>query len=388
MNEDVRRLALAVYLPSVIFSFADGLLIPTLPLFAASFEVSLWVVGVALAGEAIGMLLADAPVGWLLRKMPQKSAMLLGGGLTALAALATAAAPNLALIIVLRVLSGMGLALFGIARHAYLAQATRGGRRGRTIAIYGGVNRLGVFVGPAVGGAVAMLLGLRAPFVLYAVLAVCALLLVMRFLPREVASGRQLGRLRARRALRVAGPVLVNAGLGQVLGQTARAGRKVLIPLFASQVLGLGALDVGLIVSLSGLVDMAMFYPAGLLMDTRGRKHAIVPCFVIMALGMLVVPFTTGFASLLGAALLIGLGNGLGSGTMMTLGADLAPDAATGEFLGLWRMIGDAGMVSGPLLVGAVAQFTTLGISAGAVALVSAAAAGWFAFRVPETLRR
>lgn len=388
MNQDVRRLALAIYLPSVIFAFCDGMLIPTLPLFAASFDVSLWVVGVALAGEAMGMLIADAPVGWLLRRVPQKSAMLIGGGLTTLAVLATAAAPNLAVIVVLRVLAGVGLALFGLARHAYLAQATRSGRRGRAIAVYGGVQRLGVFIGPAVGGAVATLLGLRAPFVLYAVLAAVALLLIVRFLPREVSRAQSISSLRARRALRVAGPVLVNAGLGQLLGQTVRAGRKVLIPLFASQVLGLDAFEVGLVVSLSGLIDMLMFFPAGWLMDARGRKHAIVPCFLVMALGMLLVPFTSGFITLLGAAVLIGVGNGLGSGTMMTLGADLAPNDATGEFLGLWRMIGDAGMVGGPLLVGAVAQFTTLGVSAGAVALVSAAAAGWFALRVPETLKR
>lgn len=388
MNSDVRRLALSVYLPGVIFAFCDGMLIPTLPLFVASFDVSLWIVGVALAGEAMGMLIADAPVGWLLRRVPVKSAMLIGGALTVLATLATAFAPNLALVVVMRVLAGVGLALFGLARHAYLAQATRSGRRGRAIAIYGGVQRLGVFVGPAVGGAIATLLGLRSPFVLYAVLATAALLLIVRFLPREVARPPLIPGLRARRALRVAGPVLINAGAGQVLGQTVRAGRKVLIPLFASQVLGLDAFEVGMIVSLSGLIDMLMFYPAGWLMDARGRKHAIVPCFLVMAVGMLLVPFATGFGSLLAAALLIGLGNGLGSGTMMTLGADLAPRDATGEFLGLWRMIGDAGMVGGPLLVGAVAQFTTLGVSATAVALVSAAAAGWFAARVPETLRR
>lgn len=384
----MRRLALAVYLPSVVFAFGDGLLIPTLPLFAASFDVSLWLVGVALAGEAIGMLVADAPVGWLLRRLPQKSAMLLGGALSALATLATALAPNLAVVIVLRVLAGVGLALFGISRHAYLAQATRNGRRGTAIAAYGGVQRLGIFLGPAVGGAVATLLGLRAPFVLYALLGGVALLLMARFLPSEESYAKPATSLRARRALRLAGPVLLNAGLGQVMGQTVRAGRKVLIPLFASEVLGLGAFDVGLLVSLSGLVDMLFFYPAGWLMDRRGRKHAIVPCFIVMALGMALVPFTSGFGTLLGAALLIGIGNGLGSGTMMTLGADLAPEAAAGQFLGLWRMIGDAGMVGGPLLVGAVAQVTSLGLSAGAVALVSAAAAWWFAARVPETLKR
>ena len=52
---------------------------------------------------------------------------------------------------------------------------------------------------------------------------------------------------------------------------------------------------------------------------------------------------------------------------MMTLGADLAPPGATGEFLGLWRVIGDFGMVCGPLLVGIMADL--LGINGSAIAL-------------------
>src|SRR5690606_10434626 len=211
---------------------------------------------------------------------------------------------------------------------------------------------------------VATLFGLRSPFVLYAALCFVALLLVVRFLPRADRRLVPPTAQGARKALAAAGPVLRDAGIGQLLGQMTRAGRKVLIPLFASEVLGLGAFDVGLIVSLSGMVDMLMFYPAGWLMDTRGRKHAIVPCFLVMGLGMLLVPFTTGFTRLRAAGLLVGFGNGVGSGTMMTLGADLAPRDATGEFLGLWRMIGDAGLVGGPLLVGAVAQATSLGASA------------------------
>jgi MFS-type transporter involved in bile tolerance (Atg22 family) len=59
---------------------------------------------------------------------------------------------------------------------------------------------------------------------------------------------------------------------------------------------------------------------------------------------------------------------------MMTLGADLAPPGATGEFLGIWRLIGDIGSVAGPLMVGIVAS--AVGLSGGAWVL---ALAGWLA---------
>ena len=153
-----------------------------------------------------------------------------------------------------------------------------------------------------------------------------------------------------------------------------RAGRFLIIPLWGSQQLGLNAAQIGTIVTAAAIVDVAMFIPAGMLMDRFGRKVAAVPSFSLMALGIGLVPFTTSFLTLLLVAALIGMGNGLGSGLMMTLGADLAPPGATGEFLGVWRLIGDIGAVAGPIVIGIVAA--ALGLSGGAWVL---SLVGWLA---------
>ncbi len=52
---------LAIYLPAVLIAICDGLLIPTLPVFAESFGVSIGWVGLVLAAEGIGTLFADVP---------------------------------------------------------------------------------------------------------------------------------------------------------------------------------------------------------------------------------------------------------------------------------------------------------------------------------------
>ena len=103
---------------------------------------------------------------------------------------------------------------------------------------------------------------------------------------------------------------------------------------------------------------------------------------------MALVPLTGDFFSLLPVVLLIGLGNGLGSGTMMTLGADLAPEGARGEFLGLWRFVGDMGNASGPLVVGHIADLaglTTAPLIVAGIGLLGAVILGGL---VPETLNR
>jgi MFS family permease len=167
-----------------------------------------------------------------------------------------------------------------------------------------------------------------------------------------------------------------------------RTARRVLIPLYGADVLGLDVAQIGWISSLASAVDMLLFYPVGLIMDRFGRKFAIVPSFFIQGVGLALIPLTGGFTSLAVVAGLIGFGNGFGSGTMMTLGADLAPEDSRAEFLGIWRLIGDLGFTSGPLIAGNVAGMLTLPAAALVMAGSGFTATLIFLFLVPETVRK
>lgn len=387
----MNRALVALYVPAALLSFCRGLLVPTLPVFADSFEISIALVGLVLAAEATGMLLADAPAGFLVSRMQPKRAMLLGVGTVGLGVLGTALAPQLWMVFITLGLTGAGSSLWNLSRHAYLTGATRSHNRGRTMGVFGGVSRLGHFVGPAVGGAVALAWGIRAPFFLYLAVVAVALVLIALLLPPEERPGgasvrRGSGETRA--ALRASVPSLLNVGTAQVMVQMLRAGRTVLVPLYGTQVLGLDVASVGLIVSVASLIDFSLFYPAGLVMDRLGRKAAIIPSFILQGAAMALLPLTGSFTSLLLVAALGGLGNGLSTGTMMTLGSDLAPREALAEFLALWRLVGDVGFVGGPILVGFVAQAAGLGVSGVALGALGTGAATWFAYRVPETLRK
>ena len=77
-QEVVVNLFLSVYAPALILSVCRGLLLPVLPLFARSFEVSYSLVGVVLAADGIGTLLGDVPAGVVVRRVGEKRAMLWG----------------------------------------------------------------------------------------------------------------------------------------------------------------------------------------------------------------------------------------------------------------------------------------------------------------------
>ena len=387
------QLLLAFYVPSILLAFSLGLLLPVLPLYAQSFGASYALVGLVTAGASIGMLIGDLPGGVLVRQLGQKKAMLLGLVCTVLPTVGLFWARSVAEALAFRILAGFGEGLYSVARHAYIAEAVHVSGRGRVMALLGGLFRVGRFAGPLAGGLIAQAVGLRVPFLVVGVTGVAAATAVVVFVeaghaPRAAGEGLLGHGRRLSPVLKPRLQELTFAGTGQLFAQMIRAGRTIVLPLYASDVLGLDIGTVGLILSVSSAVDMLFFYPAGLIMDRLGRKWAIVPSFLLQALGMGLVPLTGSFTGLMLASTLVGLGNGLGSGSMMTLGADLAPREARGEFLGVWRLIGDLGHSGGPLLVGGIADWVALPTAALIMAGAGLLAAAVFALLVPETLRK
>ena len=181
--------------------------------------------------------------------------------------------------------------------------------------------------------------------------------------------------------------VFLTAGAGILLLSALRSSRQVVIPLWADHV-GLDASHASLLYGLSGAIDMLVFYPAGKVMDRRGRLWVAVPSTLIMGTALLLIPLTGGFTGLLLAALLIGFGNGISSGLVMTLGADFSPDNGRGQFLGLWRFIADAGQTGGPVLLSAVTAAASLGAGVMATGMLGFAAAAVFAVVLPRLKHR
>ena len=386
-----RQLLLSIYIPAFSMSLCRGLVLPIMPLFALSFEVSYAMVGVLLAAEGVGNLLFDIPAGTLVARLGRKRSMMIGAVIMGATALAMAQATLLWEAAGYRFVSGIGMALWNIARHAYITEMVATGVRGRTNAGLGGLGRIAGFVAPVAGGILAERMGLQAPFVVYAALSVAGFVSAWIWIPMDEAStkpSQDAALIRLWQVLRSQGRVLLAAGSGSLMAQMIRAARNVVIPLVAAVHLGLDASDVGLIVSLSYAVDMLMFWPAGVIMDRFGRKWAYVPSFILQSAAMACVPLADGFGTLCAAAMGMGLANGLGSGTMLTLGADLAPKDAPGEFLGIWRFIGDSGHAAAPLIVGRAADLLGLAGTPFLVAFIGLGGAAILGFWVPETLRQ
>jgi len=385
-----RRLTPSVFIPAVCIAIGHQATLILLPLYALEVGGGAAAAAAVLGMRGIGTMLADVPAGVAVTRLGDKVTMA-AGTLTVTVActgFAFAAAPWVLGLLALVLGAGFGALMLG--RLNYVARQCPVAYRGRAITVIAGIQRVGLFVGPAAGGLVAETYGFAVAFLAAAILNVAGLVLVVIFVRRSrvrARGGAQPHRAVIARILRDHRSEFARGGLASVSMQFVRSARQVLIPLWG-EAIGLDAASIGLAFGLSSALDAAMFYPAGWLMDTRGRKWSLVPSLAILGASLALMPLATTFWPYLAVALLSGLGNGFGTGIIMALGADLSPRTNRGEFLGVWRLLGDAGHAGGPFVFSATTGFFALGatlVLAGAVGFAGAAVAAWL---LPETLRR
>lgn len=364
----LRPLVLSIYLPILTTQVGVGMLVPTLPLYLVELGFGFTLVTVVLAGTGIGGLLANAPVGRLLERDDTDVAVLVGIGLMAASMASLALVEAAPLLTLSQAATGVGAVIMILSRQTVVLRRTPPHVRGRAMSFVGGTQRVSFLVGPAVGGILAEMIGFRSTFLVAGALTATGLLpgALGRTGSSVESPAVRAPILPFRRVVRDHAGALAAAGSGQLGSMAIRFGRQALFPLYG-QAIGLDAGQIGLIVSLSALADLVVFPASGILMDGRGRLWAVVPAFTIMSIGMFVLAATDGTVGLVAAGLLVGIGNGIGSGTMLTVSTDLAPVESPGQFLAALGLIRDVGRMGGPLVVGIAAE--QLGIDWSAIAL-------------------
>jgi hypothetical protein len=78
------------------------------------------------------------------------------------------------------------------------------------------------------------------------------------------------------------------------------------------------------------------------------------------------------------------LANGVGSGILMTLGADLADEGDPAPFLGAWRFTGDAGSAAAPLLISGVTAVVSISLASGVMGVLGLVGAAILVRYVPR----
>ena len=388
----LRRLTLPVYVPSVAGTLGIGMMVPVLPLYMRGIGLSFSDVGVVLGAAGAGAMLGAVPSGWVMARRNERVLLVFSLVVIAASTAVLGLTAAVAVMIALRVMFGAGGMGLRLALQTYVAAGVESGSRGRALSLIGGSFRLSLFVGPLLGGYLADAVGFKWTFLLCgAVTAVGLAGAVERgpmvpHVPVEPGSDDLL-RIPVLTALRRHWRILAKAGPAAGLAVAVRQGRYVAVPLIAAE-LGLSPSATGGLVAVGTGADLLLFPLSGYLMDRFGRLYAIVPSFTLVTAGLVILAYSHTALMVAVSGAVMGIGNGIGSGTMLTMASDLAPSEARGQVLSGLAVLQDTGSLLGPIIVGVSAGVAGVGASALVLAGVMVVAILWLVGVVGETGHR
>jgi MFS family permease len=380
----LRPLIVPVFVPAAVFGLSQGAAIPVIAFQAKDLGASLPVIAIVVALPGIGQMLGNLPAGRIVRRFGERWTVVAGSLLGAAGSLLCLLSWSVWALGAGVALVGVSNAVWGLARHAYVAYSVPVNLRARALSAMAAASRVGVFLGPLIGALVVLGMGPRGGFAVQFAGIVVAAVLMARIPDVELpppGRGTPMLRLVARHRL-----LLRSLGTAVLLTGMARATRAAAVPLWAAHI-GLSASTTSLVIGIAAGLEVLVAYPAGRVMDLRGRRLVAVPCLLILGVAHLLLPATTTEATLAVVTLMMGVGGGLGNGLVMTLGADVAPVAERAEFLAVWRLSHDSGMAAGPSLVSAVGAL--VGPAAGILTVggLALAGAGIYARAIPRHVR-
>ena len=397
-----------VYLPTILFSLGEGAVIPLIPIIAANMGADVAFAALVASALVVGQLCGNLPAGWAVARIGERYTMVIAGVVSIVAVIGMLLAPVLGVFAAAVFLLGFCAAAFGLARHAFMTTRVPIAFRARALSLLGGSFRLGVFIGPFVTAALLQVFHDEHAAIWFFLGCLAVMVVLVLFGPdpeKTVPSAAPGATLVEDSGEPVTGsiPIIERAGIFRTMwlhrGVLARLGlaaaslsavrstRQVVLPLWGVS-LGLDAQTIALVVGVSGAIDFALFYASGQVMDRFGRLWAAMPAMVLMGAGFLVLSFThDGEAAILWFGMLaavLGVGNGLSSGILLTLGADVAPKSEPAAFLGSWRTLTDAGGAVAPLIVAGVTAVASLSVATGVMGLVGLIGALGFLRWIPR----
>jgi MFS family permease len=350
---------LLIYFPSMLMSLGQGMIIPALPKLGEEFGVSGAMAIQVVTAQLIGRTIVLMPVGAMVDRWGAKTPMVIGAAVATLSALASAAAPNFIVLVVAQFMWGAAASSWSFGREIAAFQLVRREQRGRQMSALMGISSTGMAMGPAIGGVLTDLIGIRWLFVVYAS-ALSLVLVISTLQPKpQIRIERKKAPILDIRAVREIHPhyrityiILFIATFGQMIrGQVTNT----MLPLYTQVELGYSATQSGLIFSTIGITTFLMIVPTGFISDKLGRKWAAAPAALFTTIAFVAFPLADNLVELNLVAVIVGLANGLALGAMTIYTYDIVPDHAKGQLQALRRTFGELGAMLSPPVSGLIA---------------------------------
>lgn len=361
-----------------VIAIGFGLITPVLPSFAQSFGVGAFASSVVVSAFAFFRLVFAPAGGRLIARLGERPVYLAGLVIVALSTGATAFAQDYAQLLLFRGLGGIGSTMFTVSAVALLVRLAPPTIRAGVSAAYATAFLLGGVAGPVVGGLLGGL-GLRVPFLVYAVALLIAAGIVAVFLRhaslRPAPGSPALPVMTVREAW-ADSAYRAAFGSGFANGWANFGVRNAILPLFATAVIGRQPWVAGMALAVFAVGNAAGLTISGRRSDRIGRKPFILAGLIVSGLATM----ATGLAQDLPVLVVLSVVAGIGAGALnpvqqASLADVVGRERNGGPALAAFQMSQDLGSILGPILAGLLVDYGSYALAfavTGAITLLAA----------------
>ncbi len=360
-SRSVGVLLLAVF----ISLLGIGIVIPVLPVFATTLGAGGFALGMVMAVFSISRAVLQPFVGNWSDRLGRRRFLVAGLAVYGLVGMLTPFAGSVFVLILIRLLHGVGSAMIVPVAMAMMSSAAPAGAEGRYQSYLNAAVFCGIGFGPMIGGVLADSFGMPTVFYGMAVMSFIALLLVQLTLNEQSGSGTErpqslavaLGQLRHDRHT-----------LGILMARFATMLTPVPIMAFLPQFMmswendSYSGFAVGLVIACRTLVNAGLQIPFGRLADRTDRRRLLVSGGLLMAALLFLIPFCRTLFPLVLVYLVIGAVEAL---LWAVLGAFASIEGKAqyghGTMMGLYGFAMSCGVFCGAVLSGSSVDLLGVG---------------------------
>jgi MFS family permease len=384
--KDLPREVSILVAASFFVAVGFGIVLPAIPVFAKSFGVNNAAIGLMVSAFAITRFASGLISGTLVDKFGERAVFSSGVFMVALFTFLAGLSQSYEQLLFFRAAGGLGSSMFSVAAGSVIMRSVDDANRGRAQSVYQGSFLLGGIAGPAIGGLLSVI-SLRAPFFVYSGMLICSGTVAHFFL-----KGDKIGKVdksvdtsdhtTVREALtmkpyRIA---LVLAFIGSWVFFGLRAS---ILPIFVTEELNSTTAVVGYGLALSAVIQGLILLRAGRYSDEKGRRAASIIGAQVVLLGVLLLTFSVHVWMFLLSMAILGFGGAFISITPASIVGDVIKGKG-GKVIAIFQMAGDAGMMVGPIIIGAVSDLFSYRAAFGMSAAIFVIALV-LVYQIPET---
>lgn len=333
-----------------------GIVGPVLPQYIAAFGVTYTIAGLAISVFPLARMIFNFPAGILTDRIGRRRPLLIGITIVTVAALLCGLARNIYEFIAFRFMYGAGTSMFIIVANVLIADIAPAKERGKYLSYYQGTFRFGSIFGPAIGGLIAEVAGLRAPFFFLTLLGSISLFLTFLIIKEEKKATHSLPKTPIRLAALlklIFDRRLIAIEFTQMVSFiTMSSIRTTMVPFYGVDYLQLPLSAIGTILSVGALVSFPILMLISNVVDRIQRNVMIALGFFILATSVYSYTIAYNFEGMLIATVCLSVAQVLINPSKVAIIGDITTSETRGFAMGAFRTAGDIGFFVGPTLAG------------------------------------